>query len=166
MVPRPTLDSTDLASDLLEPIPANRSFGIEVLHAAHASAEVCMLVPQEMTNVIGSLHSSGLIALVDATGLAALISAATEADQLEGVIPLGSVARIEFLAPAHGLLVGRCTVAVDDLAAIESVYRRRRAKAELMTVAEIYDSRETLVCRGSFTWVVRRDPVTRTEALP
>ena len=69
-----------------------------------------MLVPQGMTNVVGSLHSSGLIALVDATGLAALISAATDEDQLEGVIPLGSVARIEFLAPAHGLLVGRCTV--------------------------------------------------------
>ena len=156
MVPRPTLDSTHLAAQLLEPVPANRSFGIEVLHAAHASAEVCMLVPQGMTNVVGSLHSSGLIALVDATGLAALISAATDEDQLEGVIPLGSVARIEFLAPAHGLLVGRCTVGVDALAAIETIYKRRRNRASLSTEAEIFDSREIMVCRGAFTWSVSR----------
>ena len=44
-----------------------------------------------------------------------------------GVIPLGSVARIEFLGPAHGLLVGRCTVGVDALAAIETVYERSAA---------------------------------------
>ena len=115
-----------------------------------------MLVPQGMTNVVGSLHSSGLIALVDATGLAALISAATDADQLDGVVPLGSVARIEFLAPAHGLLVGRCTVAVDDLAAIETIYKRRRSRASLSTEAEIFDSRERIVCRGTFTWSVSR----------
>jgi len=156
MVPRRTLDSTHLASTMLEPVPANRSFGIEVLHAAHASAEVCMLVPREMTNVVGSLHSSGLIALVDATGLAALISAATDESQLEGLVPVGSVARIEFLAPAHGLLVGRCTVEVDDLAAIETVYKRRRNRATLSTEAEIFDSQETLVCRGKFTWSVSR----------
>ena len=158
MAPRRTLDSTRLASAMLEPVPANRSLGIEVLHAAHASAEVCMLAPQGMTNVVGSLHSSGLIALADATGLAALISVATDEEQLEGVAPVGSVARIEFLAPAHGLLVGRCTVAVEDASAIEYLYRRRRSKAELSTVAEIFDSRERLVCRGTFTWAVRRVP--------
>ena len=72
------------------------------------------------------------------------------------MIPLGSVARIEFLAPAHGLLVGRCTVGVDALAAIETVYKRRRNRASLSTEAEIFDSREIMVCRGAFTWSVSR----------
>lgn len=153
------MDSTHLAHTLLEPVPANRSLGIEVLHAANASAEVCMLVPPGMTNVIGSSHSSGLIALIDATGRAALIAAATDESQLDGVVPLGSVARIEFLEPAHGLLIGRCTVEVDDLAAIEAIYEGREETVQLVTAVEIVDPSETLVCRGTFIWTIRRQRV-------
>jgi len=165
MPPRPSLDSTQLASELLEPVPAIRSLGIEVLHAAHGSSEVCMLVPEAMTGPVGSLHSSGLIALADATGHAALISAATDEAQLEGIEPVGTVARVEFVAPAYGLLVGRCTIGVEGLGALEPLYRRRRGRAVLTTEAEIFDSRETLVCRGTFTWSVSRT-ATRTGGLP
>jgi acyl-coenzyme A thioesterase PaaI-like protein len=169
MVPRRRLDSTHLATKLLGPVPANESLGIEVLHAANASAEVCMLVPPGMTNVIGSSHSSGLIALIDATGRAALIAAATDEGQLEGVMTLGSVARVEFLGQAHGLLIGRCTVEVDDLASIEAVYEWRESTVQLATAVDVFDSSETMVCRGSFIWSVTRrgnGGPTRTAGLP
>jgi acyl-coenzyme A thioesterase PaaI-like protein len=156
MPQRPTLDSTRLASELLGPVPAIRSFGIEVLHAAHGSSELCMLVPDVMTGLVGSLHSSGLTALADATGHAALISAATDEAQLDDVFPLCSSARIDLIGPAYGLLVGRCSVGVDGLGALEPFYRRRRSRVQLMTDTEIFDSEETLVCRGTCVWTVSR----------
>jgi acyl-coenzyme A thioesterase PaaI-like protein len=156
MATRRTFDSTRLAAELLDPVPANGTFGVEVLHAASASAEVCMLVPQSFTNAIGTVHSSGLIALVEATGAAAIVAAATDADQLEGITQSGSVARIEFLAPAHGLLIGRCILEVEDLAAIESLFTGREMSGQLMTSVDVFDSSEQLVCRGSFIWTIRR----------
>jgi acyl-coenzyme A thioesterase PaaI-like protein len=61
---------TRLAATLLEPVPANRTFRIEVLKAVDSSAEVALTVAPEFHNVMGSLHSGGLVALIDATGLA------------------------------------------------------------------------------------------------
>lgn len=156
MAPRRTFDSTRLAAELLGPVPANETFGVEVLHAADASAELCMLVPQSFTNAIGTVHSSGLIALVEATGAAALVTVATDETQLEGVVQSGAVARIEFVAPAHGLLIGRCILEVDDLAAAESVFTRQVAVTELTTEVDVFDSEDDIVCRGSFVWTVRR----------
>jgi hypothetical protein len=69
------MDVTALARTLLEPVPAHRTAGIEVLRAADGAAEVALQTPEALVNVIGSLHSSGLIALVDAAGLAAIIAA-------------------------------------------------------------------------------------------
>ncbi|MFF7392969.1 hypothetical protein ACFZAE_31585 [Streptomyces scabiei] len=59
------MDRTALARTLLEPIPA------------HRTAEIATRTPPELTNVMGSLHSSGLVALLDATGLGAIIAAST-----------------------------------------------------------------------------------------
>lgn len=94
------MDATRLARLLLDPVPAHRTFGIEVLVEVDGYAEVGLDVMPPMTNVIGSLHSSGLIALIDAAGLAAIIGACeTEADFV-GVVPLGAAASFEFKAPA------------------------------------------------------------------
>jgi len=82
-------------------VPANRTFRIQVLRAVDSGAEVALAVEPDFHNVIGSLNSSGLVALVDATGLAAIIAAAANETELEGVVPLGSAARLEFLAPAR-----------------------------------------------------------------
>jgi acyl-coenzyme A thioesterase PaaI-like protein len=71
------VDATVLARRLLEPIPANRTAGIEVLYAADETGRVAVTTPESMTNVIGSLHASGLVALQDAAGLAAVIGAGT-----------------------------------------------------------------------------------------
>ena len=53
----------------------NRLLGIEVLHAADGVGVVALVTSDAVTNVIGSLHSSGLTALADAAGLAAVIAA-------------------------------------------------------------------------------------------
>jgi uncharacterized protein (TIGR00369 family) len=150
------MDATALAAALLEPIPANRTMGVKVVRALDASAEVTMFAAPELLNVIGSLHSSGLVALVDAAGLAATIAAATEEGQFEGVVPLGVLAQIEFLAPARGTLTGRCTLAGEDLDALHALLERRTSKAELATAVEVVDEESRVVCRGTFTWKMRR----------
>lgn len=71
------MDRTALARTLLESIPAHRTTLIEVVRAADGAAEIATRTPPELTNVIGSLHSSGLVALLDATGLGAIIAAST-----------------------------------------------------------------------------------------
>ena len=93
------MDVTVLARSLLEPIPAHRTAGLEVLRAADGVAEVSLLTPPGLTNVIDSLHSSGLITLADAAGLAAIIAACEAEDEFRGVVPLGATATLEFRAP-------------------------------------------------------------------
>jgi acyl-coenzyme A thioesterase PaaI-like protein len=84
------MDVTRLARSLLEPIPAHRLLGITVLRAAGGVGEVALVTSDAMTNVIGALHSSGLVALADAAGLAAVIAASEVADDFDGVVPLGA----------------------------------------------------------------------------
>src|SRR5262249_43796467 len=74
-------DLTALARALIEPVPAPRTAGIAVLRAVDGAAEVALDPPPELANVIGSLHSSGLITLVDAAGLAAIVAAGESEDE-------------------------------------------------------------------------------------
>jgi acyl-coenzyme A thioesterase PaaI-like protein len=150
------MDATALAARLLEPIPANVTCGIAVVSAVDGAAVVALEPPRRLDNVIGSLHASGLIALVDATGLAALIAAVEHEAQFDGVVPLGSAARLEFLRPARGRLTGRCALTASAHAAIGAVLAGEQPRARLGTSVEIGDDDGQLVCRGSFDWSVRR----------
>lgn len=99
------MDITARARSLLEPIPAHRTAGITVVRAADGAAEVELVTPPGLTNVIGSLHSSGLIALAYAAGLAAIIAASRTVRDLEGVLAgvAGAVlADVESLKPVAG----------------------------------------------------------------
>jgi acyl-coenzyme A thioesterase PaaI-like protein len=151
-----SMDATRLAARLLEPVPANRTFGVRVLSAAGAAAEVELVAAAAFENVIGSLHSSGLVALIDATGLAAMIAAASDESQFEGLTPLGSETHVEFLAPARGRLVGRYALTPESVSALGGVLERRERKAEVTTAVEVCDQSGTVVCRGSFIWKLRR----------
>ncbi len=91
------MDLTSLAAGLLEPVPANAALGIKVTRAAGGGAEVSMPEATDAANVIGSMHSSGLIALIDAAGLAAVIAMTDERAPFENVVALGANARLEFL---------------------------------------------------------------------
>ena len=150
------MDVTALARSLLEPIPAHRSLGIEVLRAADGAAEIALDVPPAMTNVIGSLHSSGLIALIDAAGLAAIIAGCETGTGFDGVVPLGAAASLEFRAPARGRLVASCQLDHDARLALRPVLSAAKDRARFSTTADVVDEAGTLVCRGTFDWSVRR----------
>ncbi|MEV6787332.1 DUF4442 domain-containing protein [Streptomyces sp. NPDC051098] len=155
------MDATQLARSLLEPVPAHRTAGLEVLSAADGAAELALTTPEALTNVIGSLHSSGLITLVDPAGLAAMIAAAEKPDEFAGVVPLGAVASMEFLAPARGRLTAGCRLDDQALLALRPVLSGASARARLTTRAEIVDASGEVVCRGRFEWSVRRTQETR-----
>jgi len=150
------VDATSFAAGLLEPIPANASFGLLVVRAVDGVGEVAMDEDARFSNVIGSLHSSGLVALIDAAGLAAVISAADAPDQFDGVLPLGSTAHLEFLAPARGRLVARCDLGAHDRAALAGLYSGGVERVGLATPVSVRSAAGAEVCRGSFTWSVKR----------
>ncbi|MCZ4095214.1 DUF4442 domain-containing protein [Streptomyces sp. So13.3] len=154
------MDVTTLARALLEPIPAHRAAGLEVLRAADGAAEVAMVTLPEMTSVIGSLHSSGLITLVDAAGLAAIIAACEAADDFQHVVPLGATASLDFRAPARGKLLASCRLDAEARRVLRPVLSGKATRARITTVADVTDAAGTLVCRGTFSWSIRRSPTT------
>jgi acyl-coenzyme A thioesterase PaaI-like protein len=150
------VDATALAARMLEAVPANATLGLRVTHAVDGVGEVGMDTRPELGNVIGSLHSSGLVALVDAACLAAVISTADHPAQLDGVLPLGATAQLTFRAPARGALLGRCRLLADDLEPLRAVYSARVSGVRLTTTADILDPVGVAVCRGSFEWSIKR----------
>lgn len=162
------MDMTALTRSLFEPVPAHRTAGIEVLRAVDGMAEVALVTPPEMTNVIGSLHSSGLIALIDAAGLAAIIAACDNEDEFSGVLPLGAAASLEFRAPARGRLVATCHLDREARMALRPVLSGEGDRTRLTTATDVVDASGVLVCRGTFDWSVRRRPDSASErrALP
>ncbi|WP_405731646.1 DUF4442 domain-containing protein [Streptomyces sp. NBC_01537] len=152
------MDATALARSLLEPVPAHRTAGIEVLSAVDGAAEIAATTPPGLANVIGSLHSSGLIALVDAAGLAAIIAASESPDDFRGIVPLGAAASLDFLAPGRGRLTASCRLGPEAREALRPLLSGERDRARFSTVAEVTDEAGTPVCRGRFEWSVRRNP--------
>jgi acyl-coenzyme A thioesterase PaaI-like protein len=119
------MDMTELARRLLEPIPAHRTAGIEVLRVADGAAEIASQTPQALTNVIGSLHSSGLAALVDTAGLGAIIAPDSPHSGFEGIVPLGRAASMQFLAPARWRLVATCRLTDETRNALRPLWSGR-----------------------------------------
>ena len=150
------MDATDLARSLLDEVPAHASFGIEVVRAVDGCAEVALLTLPAMTNVIGSLHSSGLIALADAAGLAAIIAASQDEEQYRGVLPLGASAALDFRSPARGRLVARCELGSQGAAAVRQLLIGATERVRISTTADIRDEAGVLTCRGTFSWSIRR----------
>ena len=147
---------TRVAAEMLEPIPANRLFGLRVLSAGAEGAEVSLNVDETATNVIGSLYSCGLVALLDAAGLAAVIGSAADPSQLTGVVPLGSHAEARFRAPARGTLTAHCALDAEARQALVAFWEQRIERTKLTTPAVIRDEQGTLVCDGAFSWTLRR----------
>ncbi len=151
------MEATALAAGLLERVPANATLGLRVVRAVDGLGEVEMLVPPALVNVIGSLHSSGLIGLVDAACLAAVLSAADDPGQLDGVVPLGSSAQLRFRLPARGRLLARCQLPDADAVTLrQALAQPEAAKVALTTAADVLDEDQAVVCTGVFSWSIRR----------
>jgi acyl-coenzyme A thioesterase PaaI-like protein len=154
--PASATDATALAARLLELAPANRTFGITVESARDARATVTLDLTPEFENVIGSLHASGLIALIDATALAAMISLADDPDQFTDITPLATDAQLSFIAPARGRLRGHCQLDPDDRSGLRELLDRNTDRASLTSDVRILDEDGTIVCRGYMVWKLRR----------
>jgi acyl-coenzyme A thioesterase PaaI-like protein len=150
------MDATALAASLLESVPANQTFGITVQDARDAHATVTLEVKPELENVIGSLHASGLMALVDATGLAAMISLAQAPDQFTGITPLATDAQLIFVAPARGRLCGYCELGAEDQVGLRELLERKTDRTQLTSDVRILDEENAIVCRGYMVWKLRR----------
>jgi acyl-coenzyme A thioesterase PaaI-like protein len=147
------MDATALARRLLDPIPAHRTAGLEVVRAVDGLGVVAVDASAEFANVIGSLHSSGLITLLDAAGLAAIIAAAPTEEAFDGVIPLGATASLAFRAPARGRLEATSRV---DPVQLRGLYAGEVPRLRLTTTATITDRAGATVCEGQFSWSIRR----------
>ncbi|MEU4422488.1 DUF4442 domain-containing protein [Actinoplanes sp. NPDC024001] len=150
------MDLTGLARTLLGSIPAHQAAGLEVLRAADGVGVVALDVRPELTNVIGSLHSSGLITLIDAAGLAAIIAAGPTEAAFEGIVPLGGSARLRFRAPARGRLTATCVLDDTARAQLTGVFAGTTDRARFTTTASVSAASGTVVCEGGFDWSVRR----------
>lgn len=150
------MDCTRLAARLLETVPANRGLGLRVLRAGAQGAEVVLDDVAPFANVIGALHSSGLIALIDAAGLAAMIGACRSESEFDGITPLGITASVQFLAPARGPLTARCRLEPFEASVLRELLEARVRKEELETCVDVVDADGLVVCRGRFTWKLRR----------
>lgn len=94
---------------------------------------------------------------VEATALAAVLSAADDPGQLDGVVPLGSPAQLRFRLPARGRLLARCQLPDTDAAALRQALARPEAgKVALTTAADVLDEDQAVVCTGVFSWSIRR----------
>jgi acyl-coenzyme A thioesterase PaaI-like protein len=150
------VDATGLVRTLFDAVPAHRTFGLTVRRAVDGAAEVAVSTVPALTNVIGSLHSSGLITLIDAAGLGAIVSAAARPAQVDGIVPLGAAALLAFRAPARGVLVARCDLTDDQRRVLGTVFTADADRVRMTTSAEVTDEGGTVVCRGTFEWSVRR----------
>ena len=77
-------------------------------------------------------------------------------DEIRGVLPLGAAAALEFRAPARGRLTASCQLSEAAWQALRPVLSGAENRTRISTVADVTDEANALVCRGTFTWTVRR----------
>ena len=150
------MDATALARRLLAPVPVHRAVQLEVISAVDGRAEVRMADAAGLTSPAGALHSSGLITLIDAVGIAAMIAAAEDDDAFTDVSVLGTAASLEFRRPAFGPLTAVCQLDAEGVVAVAPLLARTAEKVSVCTSAQVLDGDGVVVCEGRFRWSVRR----------
>lgn len=76
---------------------------------------------------------------------------------VDGMLPLGATAELEFRSPARGRLLGRCALTAEQLDALRTVYTGGATRIRLTTAADVVDASGVSVCRGSFAWSIKRE---------
>jgi acyl-coenzyme A thioesterase PaaI-like protein len=152
------MDLTPLAIELLDGLPANRTLGLTVVEAADGLGRVALPVSDQVRNVVGALHSSGIAALADAAALAAVLSVAPDETTARRLQPLGIQARLMFERPVRGTALATCRLDGDSKAAVADLYGRGDGRARCTTVAIIDGDGTPAAARGEFDWVLRLAP--------
>jgi acyl-coenzyme A thioesterase PaaI-like protein len=152
------MDATALARRLLEPVPAHRAIGVHVLRAVDGTAAVTLTASDLPTNHVGAPHAGSLLALLDATCLAAVLAACPSEPDAVRLVPLEVSATLDFRGRAQGRLVGECTMDDAGRAALRCLLAEESDRARVGTLTEISDSTGRVVCSGTLRWNVRLLP--------
>ncbi|HEY6762276.1 MAG TPA: hypothetical protein VI318_22445 [Baekduia sp.] len=152
-------DATRAAAAVLAAVPINAALELTVLRAAGGHAEVALAGGPAWARVDGAAQGAALAALVDAAGLAALVSGVVAPARFaDEVSALGTHATLAFLRLARGPVTARCGLDAGTLGALVALSGAGGpgAKVRLDTDVEIVDARGAPVCRGRFSWSLRR----------
>jgi acyl-coenzyme A thioesterase PaaI-like protein len=152
------VDLTSLAVELLDRLPANRTLGVTVAEALDGVGRAVLPVSEVVCNVIGALHSSGVVALADAAALAAVLSVAPDETAARRLQPLGVQARLTFQCPVRGTAVAICHLDAEGRAALTSLHEGRHERARFTTLTTIDGDDAPRAAEGEFEWVVRLAP--------
>lgn len=152
------MDLGSVAVDLLDRLPANRTLGLRITEVGDGIARAELPVSDPVTNVIGALHSSGVVALADAAGLAAALSVSPDEATARRLQPLGVEARVTFHRPVRGIAIATCILDAMSRAALANLFSGAEERARLTTLTTIDGDRALGAAEGEFDWVVRLGP--------
>ena len=117
-----------------------------------------LAVSEPVHNVIGSLHSSGVVALADAAALAAVLSTAPDEATARRLQPLGVQAEVVFHRPARGVAEAVCRLDSVAEQALADMYAGNRHQIRVNTRIEIGTSANAVAAEAVFTWAIRLAP--------
>ena len=154
------VDTTGWVRGLFEDVPVHQTLGLEVVQAKLGAAEVRAEVTQPLANVVGAMHSSGVVALVDASGLAAVLSWCADPAALDGVTPLGRATSVRFHAPGRGRLSATTRLCDEQAAPAVAFFEDTSSdRARVETLTTVRDEAGLRIAEGSFVWhLARRAP--------
>lgn len=152
------MDLTNVAAELLDGLPANRTLGLTVASAVDGEGQVNLQVREPVHNVIGALHSSGVTALADAAALAAVLSAAPDEHRARRLQPLGVECQIAFRRPVRGAARATCRLAPDVEHTLNGLYAGDTDRVRITTYATVDGDAEPMAAEGRFDWVIRLAP--------
>ncbi|WP_354698466.1 hypothetical protein DSM112329_04148 [Paraconexibacter sp. AEG42_29] len=150
------MDLTRVATEMLAAIPATTLFGIDVIAAGDGTAELTVAPSPAALDALGCLHTSGLVALVDSTSMAAIISAAPDEDHPYGLVPAVLDLQMTLVRPARGRLTARCVLGEAATRAAVAFYDRERRTTTIATRTQITDGEGLVVGDGRATWALHR----------
>ena len=152
------MDLMSLAVELLDRLPANRTLGLTIAELHNGLGRAVLPVSDGVRNVIGALHSSGVVALADAAALAAVLSASPDEATARRLQPLGVEARLSFRRPVRGTAIGTCVLDAQTRAAVENLFGGHANQAGFTTRTTIDGDEAPEAAVGEFDWVVRLAP--------
>ena len=149
------MDLTALAVELLDLLPANRTLGLTVAEALDGVGRAVLPVSEDVRNVIGALHSSGVAALADAAALAAVLSLAPDEAAARRLQPLGVQARLKFRRPVRGTALATSRLDAEARAALRRLFEGLQQPARFTTLTTIDGDDAPKAAEGEFDWIIR-----------
>lgn len=134
------------ANEIVASLPFNQHVGL----APRPDGTLQLPDDPRLLNHVGTRHAGALFALGEAASGVALFD--TLGDRLAGMMPVVRTARIDFLKPARGVLVGRGSLDAEVALARFAA----DGKADLDVLVDVIDEAGVVVAKLVVTWALRR----------